>query len=156
MTETTATRDARDEREEVGRLVKAAAATMKGDVDAAIATLATAYGLARAAGDADDAAFVAEELARAWTRRKSPARSLHFARLAARLAPEQRTSWTTLAKTCELVAARTSQGSKSRRAAALYRATARAFKRASSLTTDPEDKRWLLELAQDAARQVAP
>jgi hypothetical protein len=110
--------------------------------------------VAREAGDDDDTALVAEELARGWSRRKSAGRSLHYARKAAKLAPEQRTSWTTLAKTCELVASRTPVEKKQRRAQALYRAAAKAFKKAASLTKDAEDKRWLLELAQDAARQA--
>ena len=67
----------------------------------------------------------------------------------------ERATWTTLAKTCELVASRQGEP-KLRRAQALYRAAATGFKKAASLTKDPEDKRWLLELAGDGARQARP
>lgn len=129
---------------------------MKGDLAGAIAKLESAYALARASGDADDTAFVAEELARAWARRKSGARSLYYARGATKLAPEQRTSWTTLAKTCELFASRTQRADEQRRARALYSAAAAAFEKAAARTKDPEDQRWLRELARDAARQARP
>lgn len=129
---------------------------MKTDAKGAVAKLETAYAAARATGDADASAVVAEELARGWARRKSTARSLYYASKAVKLAPEQKTSWTTLAKTCELVAARTRGDSHQRRARALYRAAATAFNKAASMTKDPEDKRWLLELAGDAARQAKP
>jgi hypothetical protein len=143
-------------RDEIARLLKEAAASMKRDAKGAVATLESAYALARETGDADDTATVAEELARAWARRKSAARSLYYACKATKLAPEAKTAWTTLAKTCEMVALRTQGDPKQRRARALYRAAATAFTRASSLTKDPEDKRWLLELAGDAARQAKP
>jgi hypothetical protein len=141
-------------REDIPRLLKEAAASMKSDVKGAVAKLESAYAIAREAGVDDDTAVVAEELARGWARRKSAARALYYAQKATELAPEQRSSWTTLAKTCELVATRTDGAQKLRRARALYRATASAFKRAASMTKDPEDKRWLLELAGDASRQA--
>ncbi len=129
---------------------------MKSDAKGAVVKLESAYGMAREAGVADDTAVVAEELARGWARRRSSARALYYAIKATKLAPEQKSSWTTLAKTCELVAARTPADRKKRRARALYRATAAAFKKAAGMTKDPEDKRWLLELASDAARQARP
>lgn len=143
-------------REDIARLLKESAASMKTDAKGAVAKLEAAYAIAREAGDADDTALVAEELARGWARRKSAARSLYYASKSTKLAPEQRTSWTTLAKTCELVGARTRGDHQQRRAHALYRAAASAFTKAASLTKDPEDKRWLLELAGDAARQAKP
>jgi hypothetical protein len=142
-------------RDEIARLLKEAAAAMKSDPKGAVARLESAYVIARESGDADDTALVAEELARGWARRKSAARSLHFAITATRLAPDQKTSWTTLAKTCELVASRQGE-QKQIRARALYRATASAFKKAAARALDPEDKRWLLELAGDAAKQARP
>jgi hypothetical protein len=75
---------------------------------------------------------------------------------ATELAPGQKTSWTTLAKTCELVASRTQSAAKQVRARALYRAAGAAFTKAASLTKDAEDKHWLLELARDATRQAKP
>lgn len=143
-------------REDIARLLKDAAAAMKSDAKGAVAKLESAYCIACEAGDADDTALVAEELARGWARRKSAARSLYYASKATKLAPEQRTSWTTLAKTCELVGARIRGDHQKRRAQALYRAAGNSFTRAASLTKDPEDKRWLLELAGDAARQGKP
>ncbi len=138
------------------RLLKEAAAAMKHDVKGAVAKLESAYALARAGGITDDVAVVAEELARGWARCKSAARSLHYAHVAAKLAPAQRSSWTTLAKTCELVATRTNDARKEGRARTLYRAAAAAFEKAASLTKDPEDRQWLRELAGDAARQAKP
>ena len=143
-------------REGIARLMKEAAASMKTDVKGAVVRLESAYSLARESGDVGDMAMVAEELARGWARRKSTARSLYYASKATKLAPERKAAWTTLAKTCELVATRTQDEQKQRRGRALYRAAAIAFKRAASLTKDPEDKRWLLELAGDAARQARP
>ena len=142
--------------EDIARLMKEAAALMKSDAKGAVVKLESAYALARESGNADDTAAVAEELARGWARRKSAAKSLYYASKAAELAPEQKTSWTTLAKTCELVASRTRGEEKLRRAQALYRAAATAFKKAASMTTDREDKSWLIELAVDAARQAKP
>ena len=142
--------------EDIARLMKEAAASMKTDAKGAVAKLEAAYALARANGNDDDTAAVAEELARGWARRKSTARSLYYAAKAAKLAPDQKTSWTTLAKTCELVASRTRGDGRQRRARALYRAAASAFTKAASMTKDPEDKRWLQELAGDAARQAKP
>jgi hypothetical protein len=142
--------------EDIARLLKEAAASMKSDVKGAVAKLESAYVIARGTGVPDDAAVVAEELARGWARRKSAARSLRYARIATKLAPEQKATWTTLAKTCELVASRIHADTKLRRAQALYRSAASAFKKAAALTKDPEDKRWLLELAGDAARQAKP
>ncbi len=142
-------------REDIARLMKEAAASMKTDAKGAVAKLESAYAIARASGDADDTATVAEELARGWARRRSAARSLYYACKATKLAPEWKTAWATLAKTCELVATRM-RGDKQVRARALYRASAAAFNKAASLTKDPEDKRWLLELAADAARHAKP
>lgn len=142
-------------REEIARLLKEAAASMKRDVKGAVAKLEAAYAIAREAGDDDDTGLVAEELARGWARRRSAARALYYARKATRWAPEQKASWTTLAKTCELVASRAREDAGGR-ARALYRAAARAFEKAASLTKDPEDRRWLQELARDAARQAKP
>jgi hypothetical protein len=143
-------------REQIARLLKEAAASMKGDLKGAVAKLESAYALARDAGDAADAAGAAEELARGWARRKSAARSLYYARQATKLAPERKAAWSTLAKTCELVATRTEGEHEVRRARALYRAAASAFEKAASLTKDLEDKRWLRELARDAARHAKP
>jgi hypothetical protein len=140
----------------IDRLLKDAAASMKSDVRSAVSKLEEAYALAVAGGDPTDVAYVAEELARGWARRKSTAKSLYYAVKATRTAPERKAAWSTLAKTCELVANRTSGDHKQRRAQALYRAAATAFKKAASLTKDPEDKRWLLELAGDAAKQAKP
>jgi hypothetical protein len=142
--------------DDIARLLKEAAASMKSDVRGAVAKLESAYTIARGTGIADDAAVVAEELARGWARRKSAAKSLYYARKATKLAPEQKSTWGTLAKTCELVASRTRGEHERRRAQALYRAAATAFKKAASLTKDPEAKRWLLELAGDASRQAKP
>lgn len=139
--------------EEIARLLKDSAASMKGDLKGALAMLQKAYALASETGVPDDAAVVAEELARAWARAKSNARALHHARAATKLAPAQKATWTTLAKTCELVASRTRDAKKQARARALYRGAASAFKKAASMTKDAEDKRWLLELAGDAAKQ---
>lgn len=129
---------------------------MKSDAKGAVAKLESAYAIARETGDADDTATVAEELARGWARRRSAARSLYYASKATKLAPKWKTAWATLAKTCELVASRTQGDEKQRRARALYDAAASAFKTAAVLTKDPEDKRWLLELAGDAARAARP
>lgn len=141
--------------DDLARLLKEAAASMKSDVKGAVAKLESAYAIAQGTGNADDAAVVAEELARGWARRKSASRSLYFARKATKLSPGQRSTWTTLAKTCELVASRIPDR-KTRRAHALYRAAASSFKKAASMTKDAEDKRWLLELASDASRQAKP
>jgi hypothetical protein len=141
---------------EIAALMKAAAASLKSDVKGAVAKLEAAYAIAGKDGGPDDVATVAEELARAWSRRKSPARALHYARVATKVAPGRKAAQTTLAKTCELVAARTQGEAKAERARALYRAAANAFKQAAAMTKDPEDKRWLLELAGDAARQGKP
>ncbi|MFO0672620.1 MAG: hypothetical protein U0235_23905 [Polyangiaceae bacterium] len=139
--------------QEIARLLDEAAKALKSDAKGAVAKLESAYALARTEGDDEQTAHVAEELARGWSRRKSACRSLHYARKATTLAPAQRTSWTTLAKTCELLATRTPSDRKAARARALFRAAGAAFKKAASLTKDAEDKRWLLELARDAARQ---
>jgi hypothetical protein len=143
-------------REDIARLLKEAAASMKTDAKGAVAKLEAAYAVARASGDVDDTATVAEELARGWARRKSAGRSLYYASKATKLSPDWKTAWTTLAKTCELVASRTPGEHKQLRARALYRAAAAAFTKAASMTKDPEDKRWLQELAGDAARQAKP
>lgn len=145
-----------NQRDEIASLLKEAAASMKSDVRGAVGKLEAAYALAKESGDAEDSAIVAEELARGWARRKSTSRSLYFAIKATKTAPERKAAWSTLAKTCELVASRTSSDHKQRRAQALYRAAGAAFKKAASLTKDPEDKRWLLELAGDAAKMAKP
>jgi hypothetical protein len=145
-----------DAREDLARLLQDAAALMKSDAKGAVAKLESAYAIAREAGDPSDTAMVAEELARGWARRKSASRALYYASKATKLAPARKVAWTTLAKTCELVASRTSGDAKQRRAHALYRAASTAFHTAASLTKDPEDKRWLLELAGDSARQAKP
>jgi hypothetical protein len=142
--------------DEIARLLKEAAASMKSDVRGAIGKLEAAHALARETGDPDVSASVAEELARGWARRKSSSKSLYYALKATKAAPERKAAWNTLAKTCELVASRTTADHKQRRARALYRAAATGFDKAASLTKDPEDKRWLLELASDAARQATP
>lgn len=129
---------------------------MKSDLRGAIGKLEAAYARATAMGDPDVCASVAEELARGWARRKSSSKSLYYALQATKAAPGRKAAWNTLAKTCELVASRTTADHKQRRARALYRAAATGFKKAASLTKDPEDKRWLLELAGDAARQAKP
>lgn len=143
-------------REDIARLLKEAAASMKTDAKGAVAKLESAYALARGTNDADDTATVAEELARGWARRRSASRSLYYALKATKLAPDWKTAWTTLAKTCELVASRTRADDKQRRARALYKAAAGAFNKAASLAKDAEDKHWLLELGRDAARQAKP
>jgi len=142
--------------DEIKRLLQEAATTMKSDPKGAVAKLEAAYGIARQTGVDDDAAVVAEELARGWARRKSAAKSLYYARKATKLAPAQKATWTTLAKTCELVANRTRGEKVARRAQALYKAAAQSFKKASTMAKDPEDKHWLLELARDAASQAKP
>lgn len=139
--------------DDLGRLLKEASQAMKGDPLGATAKLAAAFALAEKAGNDDDTAFVAEELARALGRRRVYAGALHYARVATKLAPEQRTGWVALAKTCELVGARTDATKKPRRARALYRAAAKAFAKGAALTKDPEDRRWLQELARDADAQ---
>jgi hypothetical protein len=139
---------------DLARLLKEAAASMKGDVKGAIKKLEAGYEEALQSGADGDGATLAEELARAWTRRKSRSRPLYYARKGTRLSPERKTAWTTLAKACELVASGIDGDTKRRRAQTLYSAAAEAFKKAASLTRDPEDKRWLLELAKDAAREA--
>ena len=143
-------------RDEIARLLKEAASTMKSYAKGAVSKLEAAYGIARESGDADVAALVAEELARGWARRKSDAKSLYFAAKASKLAPEQKTSWTTLAKTCELVASRIRADEKQKRARALYKVAAQSFQKAASMTKDAEDKHWLMDLARDAAKQAKP
>lgn len=142
--------------EDIARLVREATAVIKTDARGAVAKLEEAYQLARGAGDDAESAAVAEELARAYPRRKSAARALYYARKSTALAPERKAAWTTLAKTCELYAARISDPRKGARSRALFRAAAAAFKQAASLTKDPEDRRWLLELARDAGRAGKP
>jgi hypothetical protein len=139
--------------ENVGSLLREATALLKSDVKAAIVKLEAAYRIASESGVTQHTVEVLEELSRAWARRKLFARSLYCARKATRLVPERKAAWTTLAKTCELLATRTTHESKRARAKALYRAAASAFKKAAELTKDPEDRRWLSELASDAARQ---
>lgn len=139
---------------DISRLLKDAALSMKSDAKGTVARLEAAYSLARVGNPPHEAAAVAEELARGWARRRSQARSVHYAVVATELAPERKEAWTTLAKTCELVAARMSDPQKRNRACVLYRAAGAAFKRAAGLTKDPEDKRWLLELAADATKQA--
>lgn len=135
--------------DDVTRLLQEAADLIKRDPRAAIEKLDAA--LAQAGPRASE---VCEELARAWARRKrSSAKSLYHAVKAAELQPERKSAWATLGKTCELVAVKTT---KPKRAQALFRASADAFKKAAALAKDPEDKRWLQELARDAARQGKP
>jgi hypothetical protein len=142
------------DRDDIARLLKEAGGAMKTDPKGAVTKLEAAYAIARASGDADDTATVAEELARGWARRKSWSKSLYFASKAAELSPDWKVAWTTLAKTCELVASRTAGDHKVGRARALYKGAASAFKKAASMTKDPEDRRWLLELAGDASNQA--
>ena len=136
------------------KLIKEAQASIKKDAKGAVDKLEEAYGLAKAAGNDEDTAYVAEELARAWPRRKKSARALYYAIKASKLAPDQRSSWTTLAKTCEFVANRQKRETKPKRMMALFKACAESFKKAAAMTKDPEDKRWLAELASDAAKQA--
>ncbi|HEY8077146.1 MAG TPA: hypothetical protein VIF62_23630 [Labilithrix sp.] len=143
-------------RDDIARLLKESAQTMKSDAKGAVAKLEEAYAIAKTAGDADDTALVCEELARGWMRRKKSARALYYASKASKLAPDQRTSWTTLAKTCELVASRIADEKKQRRERALYKEAAGGYKKAASMTKDAEDKHWLTELARDAAKQAKP
>ena len=138
----------------IAKLIKEANAAIKRDAKTAVEKLEEAYALAKAAGNDEDTAFVAEELARAWPRRKKVARALYYARIASKLAPNQRTSWTTLAKTCELVANRQKRDTKKKRMMALFKVASEGFKKAASMTKDPEDKRWLQELGADAAKQA--
>ena len=139
---------------DIVRLLDEAAASMKSDVRGAVAKLESAHALAVATGNPENIAIVSEDLARGWARRRSASRSLYYAVKSTKLMPERKAAWTTLAKTCELVASRTNAPTKQRRARALYRAAATSFKKAAALTKDPEDKRWLQELAGDAARQA--
>ncbi|MBX3231913.1 MAG: hypothetical protein KIT84_12105 [Labilithrix sp.] len=138
---------------EIARLLKDAEATMKRDAKSAVATLQEAYAIAVQAGNDGDTAYVAEELAKGWARRKKSGKALYFAIKATKLAPNERATWTTLGKTCELVASRQKRETKARRVMALYQAAAAAFKKAASMTKDAEDKHFLLELAKDAAKQ---
>ena len=135
------------------RLVQEATAILKSDARVAVQKLDEAWTLVQAAGGAG-AAIVAEELSRAWARRKGWARALHWARRATLVAPERKAAWAALGKTCELVALKTDRPGHARRTVALHRATATAFKRAAALATDREDKNWLLELARDAAQRT--
>jgi hypothetical protein len=137
---------------EISRLVDEATQAMKRDLSGAIKLLESAFGEAESE---DDVAAVAEELARAFARRKRASKALHYARIATKRAPARKAAWATLGKTTELVATRVPT-TKPVRARALYRASADAFRKASALAKDPEDKRWLLELARDAARQAKP
>jgi hypothetical protein len=138
------------------KLVETAALLMKSDLAGALEKLTIAYVQAANTSNTEDAGLIAEELARGWTRRKSPARSLYYAYNATELSPERKAAWTTLAKTCELIATRVRGDDKRLRAKVLYRAAGAAFKKAASLTKDPEDRRWLTELARDAARLGKP
>jgi hypothetical protein len=139
--------------ETVEGLLKEATGLLKSDLRAAIAKLEVALQHATELGDAGAVVTVLEELSRAWARRKVFARSLYYARKSTLLLPERKAAWNTLAKVCELLATRTTHASKRARAKALYRAAASAFKKAAELTKDAEDRRWLSELARDAARQ---
>ena len=141
---------------DIARLVQEATSSLKSDIKGAVVKLESAYALARGASDAIGTALVAEELARAWARRKAPARALYYARKSPSLAPERKEAWTTLAKTSELIALRSSGPTKQHRARALYQTAAMAFERAAKLTKDPEDRRWLMELSGDAKRQANP
>jgi phage tail sheath gpL-like len=130
-------------------LLRDAANLLKREPKAAITRLQEAYALAMGHNDQADNAMIEEELARAWSRRKRQSRAIYFAKRATKSLPTSRSAWATLAKTCELVAMRTAIHN-TRRAAALYHAAARAFTQAATLTKDPEDRRWLQELARDA------
>jgi hypothetical protein len=134
-------------------LLREAAQRIKRDSKGAIALLHEALERVTAAGDQTRAAQVADELARAWGRRRSPAKQVHYARMSVRLAPERSASWATMAKTCELLATQTPAAHRAR-AKALFRLASGAFTRASECTRDPEDRRWLQELAKDAAQQA--
>lgn len=137
-------------REDVARLVAEALAQAKRDAKGAVKTLEAALVVANGTGIPDDAAVVCEHLARLHLRREK-SRALHYARRAVRLVPEEKSAHSTLAKTCELIAAQTNMETKGRRARALYGVVATSFKKAAGMTKDPEDKRWLLELAHDAS-----
>jgi hypothetical protein len=136
--------------EGVAGLLKQAEGLMKSDLKGALVLLDSALATARQSGSEMDIAMVADELSRAWSRRKSSSRSLYYAVQSTEVAPERKASWCTLAKTCELLAARVRGEDKRQRARLLYRCAAKAFKKAAALGKDPEDKRWLLELARDA------
>lgn len=138
---------------EIHRLVDEANAVLKSDAKAAIRKLEAAWTLAEPTPET--AAGVAEELARAWARRKIWSRAIHWARRATKLNDHRKSAWATLGKTCELVALRTDAPTRRRRTKALHRATASAFKKAAELATDREDKSWLLELARDAAKSAS-
>ncbi len=133
------------------RLVQEATAILKSDARIAVQKLEEAWALVAPAGGTG-AAVVAEELSRAWARRKSWSRALHWARRATRVAPERKAAWAALGKASELVAIKTDRPGHAQRTRALHRGTATAFKKAASLATDREDKNWLLELARDAAK----
>ncbi|MFO0679420.1 MAG: hypothetical protein U0169_23035 [Polyangiaceae bacterium] len=140
------------ETENLPSLMKSAAALMKRDVKEAVVVYERAFHRAVALGVDDDVAFVAETLARAWMRAKSPSRGLRYARVATKRAPEERSGHTTLGNVCELLASNTDTTRKARRARRLYDSAAEAFAKAAALTKDREDRQWLVELSNDAAR----
>ncbi len=142
-------------KEEIERALKEATASLKGDIKGATATLERAFALAQKSGTPEDAVIVAEELARVLARRKLDAKAIVYARFASTAAGDRKNGFTTLAKTCELAATRR-HATKPHGARVLFRAASTAFQRAAALTKDPEDKRWLLELAKDAAKQTQP
>jgi hypothetical protein len=128
---------------------------MKRDVRGAIELFQGALAFATTADDAVHAAEAATLLAHAWGRRKSWAKSVYYARRCVAIAPRAKSSWTTLAKVCELIAARTDDPRKRLRGALLFRLAAKAFREAAARCRDAEDKRWLLELASGAASNGA-
>jgi len=133
----------------LAKLLGEAAKLAKPDPEKALAKLHAALDVAREASVDDDTSVVCEHLARAYLRRSS-SKALHFARLAARLAPEEKAAHVALGKTCELTASKVDTSRAPRRARALYRAAAKAFAKAASLTKDAEDRNFLKELASDA------
>ena len=90
-------------RDELGALLKKAAAAMKGDLKGGRRD--PRAGLPpgdRPAATPRTRRSSPRSWRRAWARRKSAARSLYYARKSTKLAPMHKATWTTLAKTCEL------------------------------------------------------
>lgn len=133
----------------IAKLLGEATKLAKPDPEAALTKLHEALSVAREAAVDDDTSVVCEHLARVYLRR-SRAKALHFARLAARLAPEEKAAHTALGKTCELYASKVDTARAPRRARALFAAAAKAFAKAASLTKDAEDRNFLKDLAEGA------